>query len=184
MLYQLNLRSAMKTVINGIFGVSLLLVSMFISSTSYASFNASLKLKGADGKIYSCTADANGKFNFGPVQPGTYSLLWILPDAEESPSGPCVLDFFSFSWGAAKKGVSSSFQATGNKKPSSPGARVVTGMVSISDFHFSCDASKSSDEGNEYALVLLEDVVITSSYSPGGSISNMTTMYDLKRAEK
>ena len=59
-----------------------------------------------------------------------------------------------------------------------------SGKVSVSDFHFTCDASQVSKSGSELSCTVLDNIVVTGSTSPSGKVGSMTTTYDLKKGTK
>lgn len=174
-----------------ILGLSFVLSALLISSSSFAALNAYLKLKGSNGKTYTTTADASGKFSFSNVEPGTYKLLWVLPPGEGAPTGSCSIEIASWSSGGSNKssvgstGMSSgktAAPATG--KTSDYGGGGSTGKVQFQDFHFTTNASKLSKDGDNFYAVVFEDILVSSISSPSGNVSNMTATYDLKMMKK
>ena len=176
--------------INRILLASFALSFVVMASNAEAALNAYLKLKGANGKSYTCTPDANGKFSFKDVAPGKYELQIVgspeyFMDKEKGHKDELELE--SFSWGVAN-GKSKPLSVT-----KSPTAGTDDGAAAGSDLSggglteptakakalrdkirsLRVSIENPTSNGDEMYKVVLEDIVISSVSSPSGTIQGM-----------
>jgi type VI protein secretion system component Hcp len=95
-------------------------VGIFGASASFgAESNYYLKFRSSAGKTYTAKPDANGKFTFTGVQPGTYTLIlagsdeYFAAKKKDADAHKGELQLLSFSWSVVSRPASSS-SVTGN----------------------------------------------------------------------
>ena len=104
--------------------ILVLLVAMSIESS--AALNAYLKLKRADGKMYTAKVDATGKFTFENVEPGKYDLVVGVEGTKSEEDGTIrTIEISSFSWGVST-GTSSGASVKHGRKAAKTTAPAVT----------------------------------------------------------
>jgi len=179
---------------------TLVLVALaFITSASFAAQSVHLMLKGSGGKVYACKSDASGKFSFSKVEPGTYQLVWVLPDGTTPDNTEsCAIEVESFSWGATNMGTGGHGGGGGAGRVSSTSTGAVDSDDDNDGVSESSKVTKSrsniqnnrtvnttrsnikrkasefqSTTGGKYCVVVLEDVVISGLTDCPGTISGM-----------
>ena len=195
----------MKTTFTSrILKASFVLAAMLFATSAFAA-KGIIVIKpssGGTGKTYSCTPDASGKFSFSNVEPGTYKLLWVLPEGTDPiKTGSCSITVgFTYAKRAAiddnqtKDVTNVTSTLTTEMSPASGGSdpqgkqtgpRVSksnvsnnrtsgggSGKVSVSDLSITRDASSFTNDGGDLYTVLLEDIQITDP-NPHGTVSAM-----------
>jgi hypothetical protein len=149
-----------------------------------------IKLSG-NGKTYEATTDNNGNFSFVNVEPGTYKLIWVLPKGTTPQNTESTsIEISSFSWGATNSSPSSTgSMAQGKSTPvtrsnisNNRGGASVDGELSQgkstpvtrSNISNNRTGSQLHVSGSECFTVVLEDVVISSVTTAGGTVKTCT----------
>lgn len=171
--------------------VSFFIVAItFISSQTLAATGQHLTLKGTNGKTYSATTDASGTFTFTNVEPGTYKLIWVLPNGTTPQNTQSAkIDISSFSWGetASPSLASTMSDYVRGRSSSTPPTPKPMGLVSgtsnaqgkstpvtRSNISNNRSGSELQVSGSECFTVLLEDIVVSSVTTATGTVSACT----------
>jgi len=176
----------------------ILALSLFASSASFGALNAYIIFKSSDGKIYKATPDANGKFTFTNVQPGTYSLILAGSDEyfaakkkADKDKHKDEIELMSFSWGASSSTISSGSSSSSSSSASSilsKSSDKSTLGVAITDMNndgrndFAVQKIREPKlvsldnpvkDGSAYYVVIMKDVIITSACPVSGTVNGI-----------
>ncbi|HET9135075.1 MAG TPA: hypothetical protein VFO76_00445 [Candidatus Kapabacteria bacterium] len=182
----MNHSHALRAILTSLFVAAITL----LSSQTLAASGQHLTLKGTNGKTYSATTDASGIFIFTDVEPGTYKLIWVLPDGTTPQNTQSAkIEITSFSWGetASPTLASTMSDYVRGRSSSTPPTPKPMGLVSgtsnaqgkstpvtRSNISNNRSGSELQVSGSECFTVLLEDVVISSVTTVTGTVSACT----------